>query len=321
MRRHGAPRTTAVRPRAARRGRPRYRPQRYPMAWNLLFQFCIPNWCATLDPAPGAARPGEFLMNRRTLLLSLCTAATLLAAPLTHADTLDDIVKAGTLKVAVPQDFPPFGSVGADMKPLGYDIDTAALIAKQLGVKLELVPVTSANRVPYLQTRKVDLVISSLGKNPEREKAIDFSDAYAPFFNGVFGPADLKVASAADLAGKTIGVTRGAVEDIELTKIAPPTATLKRYEDNNGTITAFLSGQVPLIATGNVVAAAILARNPPKKPETKFLIKDSPCYIGMNKDEPKLRAKVNEILANAKRDGSLAAISRKWLGADLPKDL
>ncbi|MFX7540802.1 amino acid ABC transporter substrate-binding protein, partial [Acinetobacter baumannii] len=61
-------------------------------------------------------------MNRRTLLLSLCTAATLLAAPLTHADTLDDIVKRGTLKVAVPQDFPPFGSVGADMKPLGYDI-------------------------------------------------------------------------------------------------------------------------------------------------------------------------------------------------------
>lgn len=260
-------------------------------------------------------------MNRRTLLLSLCTAATLLAAPLTHADTLDDIVKRGTLKVAVPQDFPPFGSVGADMKPLGYDIDTAALIAKQLGVKLELVPVTSANRVPYLQTRKVDLVISSLGKNPEREKAIDFSAAYAPFFNGVFGPADLKVASAADLAGKTIGVTRGAVEDIELTKIAPPTATLKRYEDNNGTITAFLSGQVPLIATGNVVAAAILARNPPKKPETKFLIKDSPCYIGLNKDEPKLRAKVNEILANAKRDGSLTAISKKWLGADLPKDL
>lgn len=260
-------------------------------------------------------------MNRRTLLLSLCTAATLLAAPLTHADTLDDIVKRGTLKVAVPQDFPPFGSVGADMKPLGYDIDTAALIAKQLGVKLELVPVTSANRVPYLQTRKVDLVISSLGKNPEREKAIDFSGAYAPFFNGVFGPADVKVASAADLAGKTIGVTRGAVEDIELTKIAPPTATLKRYEDNNGTITAFLSGQVPLIATGNVVAAAILARNPPKKPETKFLIKDSPCYIGLNKDEPKLRAKVNEILANAKRDGSLTAISKKWLGADLPKDL
>ncbi len=49
------------------------------------------------------------------------------------------------------------------MKPLGYDIDTAKLMAHSLGVKLELVPVTSANRVPYLQTDKVDLVISSLG--------------------------------------------------------------------------------------------------------------------------------------------------------------
>ena len=78
---------------------------------------------------------------------------------------------------------------------------------------------------------------------------------------------------------------------------------------------------VPLIATGNVVAAAILARNPPKKPETKFLIKNSPCYIGLNKNEPGLRAKVNEILAAAKRDGALAAISQKWLGAGLPADL
>ena len=49
-------------------------------------------------------------------------------------------------------------------------------------------PVTSANRIPYLQTNKVDLVISSLGKNAERETVIDFSNAYAPFFNGVFAP-------------------------------------------------------------------------------------------------------------------------------------
>ena len=54
-------------------------------------------------------------------------------------------------------------------------------------MKVELVPVTSANRIPYLQTKKADLVISSLGKNPEREKVIDFSAAYAPFFTGVFG--------------------------------------------------------------------------------------------------------------------------------------
>ena len=137
----------------------------------------------------------------------------------------------------------------------------------------------------------------------------------------MFGPNDLTVAKAEDLAGKTIGVTRGAIEDMELSKIAPPDATIKRFEDNNGTISAFLSGQVQLIATGNVVAAAIIARNPPKKPEFKFLIKNSPCFVGVNKDEPKLLEKVNAIIAAARKDGSLNAIAQKWLGADLPADI
>ena len=70
-----------------------------------------------------------------------------------------------------------------------------------------------------------------------------------------------------------------------------------------------------------MIAAAIFARNPPKKPETKFLIKNSPCFIGLNKNEPALLAKVNDILATAKKDGSLSAISQKWLGAALPADL
>jgi polar amino acid transport system substrate-binding protein len=254
------------------------------------------------------------------ILLALAAAATLFSGT-ARADALEDIVKSGVLKVAVPQDFPPFGSVTSDLKPQGLDIDVATLIAKKMGVKIELVPVTSANRVPYLQTKKVDLIISSLGKNPEREKVIAFSDAYAPFYNGVFGGADQKVSSAADLAGKTVGVTRGAVEDLELTKIAPASATIKRYEDNNGTISAFLSGQVQLVATGNVVAAAIIAKNPPKKPETKFLIKNSPCSIGLNKDEPKLLDKVNAILAQIKKDGELNALSVKWLGLPLPANL
>ncbi|MBX9739456.1 MAG: transporter substrate-binding domain-containing protein [Beijerinckiaceae bacterium] len=258
---------------------------------------------------------------RRIALTGCVLGLAALASVSAKADALDDIMKTKVLRVAVPQDFPPFGSVGTDLQPRGYDIDTAALIAKELGVKLELVPVTSANRLPYLQTKKVELIISSLGKNPEREKAIDFTVAYAPFYSGVFGPAAAKIAGPADLAGKSIGVTRGALEDLELSKIAPPTADVRRFEDNNTTISAFLSGQVSLIATGNVVAAAILARNPPTRPEPKFVIKDSPCFIGLAKDEPKLLEKVNAIIKKARGDGSLDAIAKKWLGAPIPADL
>ncbi|MBZ9792637.1 transporter substrate-binding domain-containing protein [Rhizobium sp. 3T7] len=261
------------------------------------------------------------MLTRRTFFAIATLAAAVGFASASHADALGDITARGTLRVAVPQDFPPFGSVGTDMAPMGYDIDVANLIAEKLGVKSELVPVTSANRIPYLQTNKVDLVISSLGKNPDREKVIDFSAAYAPFFNGVFAPGELSVAKVEDLSGKTVGVTRGAVEDLELTKIAPADTTIKRYEDNNGTISAFLSGQVETVATGNVVAAAILAKNPPKRPELKFLIKNSPCYIGLSKEQPALLEKVNAIIATAKADGTLNAIAQKWLGTDLPKDL
>ncbi|KEP69296.1 amino acid ABC transporter substrate-binding protein [Thioclava dalianensis] len=262
------------------------------------------------------------MITKRSFLTAACAALSFaIAAPVAQADALSDITAAGVIRIAVPQDFPPFGSVGTDMKPQGYDIDMANLIADKMGVKLQMVPVTSANRIPYLQTDKVDLVISSMGKNPEREKAIDFSEAYAPFYNGVFAPADVKIADVADLSGKTIGVTRGAIEDLELSKIAPKDATIKRYEDNAGTISAFLSDQVEAIATGNVVAASIIARNPPRKPEMKFLIKNSPCYVGMNKNEPALTAKVNEIIAGAKADGALDQISEKWLGMKLPAEM
>jgi polar amino acid transport system substrate-binding protein len=257
--------------------------------------------------------------NRRLLpaFFVLALAGTGLGS-LAQADELSNIMQAKVIKVAVPQDFAPFGSAGLDLKPQGLDVDMAHVIGKALGVKVDIIPVTSANRIPYLETHKADIVISSLGKNAEREKVIDFSNAYAPFFSGVFGVKSVAVKDAADLKGKTIGATRGAIEEQDLTKMAPPTATIKRFEDNNTTISAFVSGQVDLIATGNVVAAAIAAKNPQRPPLLKFVIKSSPCYVGLNKNEPKLMAKLNEIIAKAKSDGELEKLSEKWLKNPLP---
>ncbi|WP_409524298.1 transporter substrate-binding domain-containing protein [Nitrincola sp. MINF-07-Sa-05] len=251
-------------------------------------------------------------------VLTLVAAAGLSLTLGAQANLLNEIEERGVLRVAVPQDFPPFGSVGSDLQPRGYDIDMANYIAEQMGVKVELITVTSANRIPYLQTGRADLVISSLGKNEEREKAIDFSDAYAPFFLGVFGNADIAVTSPEDLADKVVGVTRGAVEDMELEKVMPTSTTLQRFEDNNTTLSAYLSGQVQLIATGNLVAAEIAERRPNQAPVAKFMLRDSPCYIGLKKGEAELQAKVNEIIAQAKTDGSLNAISETWLKAPLP---
>ena len=258
---------------------------------------------------------------RYSALLASLFASLMLSQVPAHADGLEDVVKRGVLKVAVPQDFPPFGSVGPDMKPRGLDIDTAKLLADQLKVKLELTPVNSTNRIPFLTTGKVDLVISSLGKNPDREKVIDFSSAYAPFYLAVFGPPDAAIKGLDDLKGKTISVTRGAIEDIELTKVAPEGVTIKRFEDNNSTIAAYLAGQVDLIASGNVVMVAISEKNPKRVPALKVKLKDSPVYVGVNKNEPALLDKVNQILTTAKADGALEKNSRTWLKEPLPADL
>ena len=256
------------------------------------------------------------LLPRRALLsVGLAAAAFFAVSGAAQAQSaLDNILKSKTLKVAIPTDYPPYGSVDKTMTPVGLDIDMARLIASKLGVKVELVPVTSANRIPYLQTKKADLVISTLGKNAEREKVIDFSAAYAPFFQGVFGPKSLQIASFSDMAGKTVAVTRGAMEDQELNKVAPPNVDYRRFEDNNATIAAFVSGQTQTLAASGAVAAQMIEKNPQIKAEYKLLLKDSPCFIGIAKGEEPLKAKVNEIIAAARKDGTLDGMSRKWLG-------
>lgn len=252
--------------------------------------------------------------SKRLFSVSLAAAALLAASGVQAQTALDDVMKAKTIKIAVPTDFPPYGMVGIDLKPQGLDVDMANYIGQKMGVKVELVPVTSANRIPYLQTKKADLVISTLGKNAEREKVIDFTAAYSPFFQAVFGPKNVSVKSFADLAGKTISVTRAALEDQELTKVAPAGADIKRFEDNNTTVSAYTAGQVQLIATGVSVAGNMMTKNPQLNTEYKLLLKDSPNFIGVAKGEDKLRLKVNEVIAAAKKSGDIDKMSVKWLG-------
>jgi polar amino acid transport system substrate-binding protein len=238
------------------------------------------------------------------------------AAPAAE-NALERINKAGVVRVAVPDNFPPFGNMEADAKLHGYDVDVAALIAEALGANLDLVAVASTDRIPALTGGKVDLVISTLGKDPERARLIDFSIAYAPFYSAVYGPASLDIAKPADLAGKSIAVTRNTIEDTALTQVAPADATIKRFDDNAGTQVAFLSSETDLIATGNAVAGEMLEKSLVKRTALKFILRNSPCYVGVAKGQPELVARVNLVLDEARKDGQLDRISERWLKAPL----
>lgn len=235
--------------------------------------------------------------------------------------TLEQILTEGKVRIAVPADFSPFGAVGPNMQLRGYDIDVANKVAQALGVELETVPVIGNYRIPFLQTDRVDLVISSLGKNKERAKVIDFSLPYAPFFSGIYGGSQLKVSSPADLTDSTVGVAQGSLEDLELSKVAPATTTIKRFANNSLTASALVSGQVDLIATGNVVAAKLIKDNPDKQIEKKFIMKNSPCHIGVRRGDADLLQRVNRIIADMQQSGELNQLSQKWFGEPLPPEL
>ncbi|MEP6566508.1 MAG: transporter substrate-binding domain-containing protein, partial [Mesorhizobium sp.] len=199
-----------------------------------------------------------------------------------NADAIDDITKAGAINVGIFSDFPPFSSASADMSIKGYDIDVAQAIADSLKVKLNLVSVTGQNRIPYLTDKRVDILMS-VGYSKEREQVIDFAAAYAPYYIAVIGPAALSVKGKEDLADKSIAVNRGTLEDTSLTEAAPASADIKRFDNYNSVIQAFISGQTQLMVVGNDVGAQVLAKQDALAPEQKFQLLTSPSHIGLNK--------------------------------------
>jgi polar amino acid transport system substrate-binding protein len=238
-----------------------------------------------------------------------------------HADALAEIKEAGTINVGVFADFPPFSSASADMSLQGYDVDVAQFIADSLGVELNLVGVTGQNRIPYLNDRRVDLLMS-VGYSDERAEVIDYAAAYAPYYIAVIGPAALEVTSPEDLAERTIAVNRGTLEDTSLTEAAPESADIQRFDNYNAVIQAFISGQTELMVVGNDVGAQVLARQEALQPEQKFQLLTSPSHIGLNKGEEALKAAVNDAVAKMLADGMLNESSETWLNVTLdPENL
>lgn len=243
------------------------------------------------------------------------------AAGSANADALEDVKAAGRINVGIFSDFPPFSSASADMSIKGYDIDVAQFVADSLGVKLNLVSVTGQNRIPYLTDKRVDMLMS-VGYSKERAEVIDYAAAYAPYYIAVIGPAALKVEGKDDLADKSIAVNRGTLEDTSLTEVAPASADIRRFDNYNSVIQAFISGQTDLMVVGNDVGAQVLARQEALKPEQKFQLLTSPSHIGLNKGEEGLKAAINDAVARMLAEGKLNASSEMWLKTPLdPENL
>ena len=256
----------------------------------------------------------------KSVFLSVAVAAVA-AMGVVHAasaDQLDDIKKAGKIRIAIDLGVPPYGMTDDKMQPSGSDVATAKALAKDWGLEFELVPTTGATRIPSLQTGKADLVISTLSITPERAKVIDFSKGYAVLRTVIAAPKSVNVKSMAELDGKTVGTVRGTTHDTQLTKEGPKGMKLVRYEDDATEAQAFLSGQVDIFSTAELLVAPIDKKNPARQVEVKFVLDSFKLAVGVKKDEARLLAEVDKWIAANLKNGKLDAIYKQYHGNGLP---
>ncbi len=256
-------------------------------------------------------------MLRHMLVAALLLLGTATLRP-AAAQTVDEIISRGTINIGVLVDLPPYGLLNAQQQPDGYDIDVANLLGKYLGVKVNLVQLTSPNRIPFLVTNKVDLIVATFGITPERAKQVLFSIPYSAIENVVFAPKDKTITSIQDLKGLRVGVPRGTVQDVILTQTLGSAVKIQRFDDDPSTYQALITGQVDAIAETGLTGDNIFAANPGAHIERKFTLLQQPNGITMRKDQWNLHQWVDTFVYFTKNNGELNALYEKWFHQPLP---
>ncbi|HIJ81391.1 MAG TPA: ABC transporter substrate-binding protein [Desulfuromonadales bacterium] len=254
-------------------------------------------------------------MKKLVTLFMIMVLATLTAKIAMAGDTLADAKKKGVLVVGCKDSLPPFGYVDEKTRQIvGYDIDFVNAIAKKMGVKVELKPVTSASRMPQLQEGHIDIIAATMTKNAERAKVIDFSHTY--FFTGQkFITKKGSVKSLKDLEGKKIGTAKGSTSEQNVKK-AIPTSTVLSFDDYPQALLALEQGKVHAVTTDESILIGILDKAPDKsKFEIPNLqISDEPYGLGMRKGDKNFVDFVNKTILEMEKSGEAAKIFTKWFG-------
>ena len=174
--------------------------------------------------------------------------------------TLDEIKESGTIKIGVFSDKNPFGYVDENGEYQGYDIYFAERLAKDLGVEVEYVPTEAANRVEYLESGKVDVILANFTVTEERAQSVDFALPYMKVALGVVSPDDALITSPDELKGKTLIVTKGTTAETYFTENYPDVELLK-FDQYTEAYNALLDGRGDAFSTDNTEVLAWAIQN------------------------------------------------------------
>lgn len=240
----------------------------------------------------------------------LVAAAAILTQPVNAwANQFNEIIDRGAVRVGVLGTAPPFGQYNDSGEVVGFDVDLANQLAEGLGVELEIVPITAQNRVPYLQSGQVDLVVGTFSRTLERTKVIDFSVPYVIAGPVVVVRSDVEgVNSIKDLAGRTIATIPGIVGDIWARELQPD-AEFINYTTEADQLLALQQGQVDALVQDITIANTYAAQYP-----EQIKVVGEPFYrdyiaIGIPKGEHDLKNWVDWFILEMHNTGY---ISQLW---------
>lgn len=204
-------------------------------------------------------------MRKFVKVLALALALSLLFAAAALADsrvrTLQDIKDSGTLVIGVFSDKKPFGYVDENGDYQGYDVYFARRLAQDLGVELKLVSVDAPNRVEYLTSAKVDIILSNFTVTPARAEVVDFALPYMKVALGMVSPDSALITTAAQLAGKTLIVSKGTTAETYFAENHPEVRLLK-FDTYTEAFNALLDGRGDALSTDNTEVLAWALENP-----------------------------------------------------------
>lgn len=184
--------------------------------------------------------------------------------PEENQSSIDRIKAEGKVRIGVFSDKPPFGFVDEKGENQGYDVYLAKRIAKDLlgdEKKIEYVLVEAANRVEYLESNKVDIILANFTVTPERKEKVDFANPYMKVALGIVSSDGSPIKSVEELKGKKLLVNKGTTAESYFTKNHPDIELIK-YEQNTETFAALKDGRGDALAHDNTLLFAWAKENP-----------------------------------------------------------
>ncbi len=256
-------------------------------------------------------------MKKFTLaLLSFCLIFFTACSKSEPEDLYTQILNRNKLIVGVKNDTPPFGFIDEKGNIQGFDIDLAKIIAKTIlgdDNKVEFVPVTPANRIMMLNSRKVDMICATMSITPKRQEIIDFSIPYYMAGQTFLVPKSSKVAATTDLRKKRIIVVFGSTAEKNL-RIILPDAKLVGFKTYKAGFTALKNDMADAMAADDTILFGLINSNPDFKILTKRYTKE-PYAIGFKKsaNSETLKNEVDLILKNLISTGEIEKLKKKWI--------